>query len=87
VFDTPKARRARRNVYLIWLLTVVLIAIIPAIGAGGLAVSRISFGFILIALPIVFLFQWWLERWVICRAIRQVLQDERQDRAASAVSG
>ena len=57
-----------------------LFAIVPAIGAEGFAVSRISFGFILIALPIVFLFEWCLERWLIGRAIRRLLQDERPDR-------
>jgi len=67
-------------VYLIWVLAVVLFAIIPAIGSDGFAVSRISFGFILVALPIVFLLQWLLERWVIKRTIRSLLKDERPDR-------
>jgi hypothetical protein len=59
---------------------VVLFAIVPAIGADGFSVSRISFGFIAVALAIVFLFQWCLERWVIRHAIRQLLKDERPDR-------
>jgi YcxB-like protein len=57
-----------------------LFAIVPAIGADGFAVSRISFGFIAVALPVVFLFQWCLERWVMRHAIRQLLKDERPDR-------
>ena len=79
-FDTPRGRRARRNIYLGWLLAVVLFAIVPAIGADGFTFSRISFGFILIALPLAFLFQWWFERRVMRRGIRQLLKDERPDR-------
>jgi hypothetical protein len=79
-FDSPRGRRARRIVYLIWVLAVVLFGIVPAIGADGFAVSRISFGFILVAIPIVFLFQWCLERWVIRNVIRSLLEDERPDR-------
>ena len=80
VFASPRGRRARRNVYLTWLLAVVLFAIVPAIGADGFAISRISFGFILVATPIVFLFQWCLERLVVRRAIRSLLRDERPGR-------
>jgi hypothetical protein len=80
VFESPRGRRARRTAYLGWLLAVVLFAIVPAIGADGFTVSRVSFGFIVIALPVAFLFQWCLERWLVRRAIRQLLEDERPDR-------
>jgi hypothetical protein len=80
VFESPRGWRARRSAYLGWILAVLLFAIVPAIGADGFRISRVSFGFIVIALPVVFLFQWCLERWVVRRAIRQLLQDERPDR-------
>jgi hypothetical protein len=80
VFESPRGRRARRTAYLGWLIAVVLFAIVPAIGADGFAISRVSFGFIAITLPVVFLFQWCLERWLVRRAIRQLLEEERPDR-------
>ena len=80
VFQSPRGRRARRNVYLGWTLAVVLFAIVPAIGADGFTMSRVSLGFIAIALPAVFLFQWCLERWIVRRAIRELLKDERPDK-------
>lgn len=58
----------------------VLFAIVPAIGAGGFAISRINFGFILVGIPIVFLFQWCLERWGIRHVIRSLIRDERPGR-------
>jgi hypothetical protein len=80
VFASPRGRRARRNVYLSWLLAVVLFAIVPAIGADGFVISRISFGFILVATPFVFLLQWFLERLVVRHAIRSLIRDERPGR-------
>ena len=52
----------------------------PAIGADGFTISRVSLGFIAIADPVVFLFQWCLERWLVRRAIRQLLREERPDK-------
>lgn len=80
VFESPRGRRARRTAYLGWLIAVVLFAIVPAIGADGFTISRVSFGFIAITLPVVFLLQWCLERWLVRRAIRQLLEEERPDR-------
>jgi hypothetical protein len=80
VFESPRGRRARRNVYLGWLLAVLLVAIVPAIGADGFTVSRVSFAFIAIGVAVAFLFQWCLERLVVRRAIRQLLKDERPDK-------
>jgi hypothetical protein len=34
--------------------------------------------FIIVALPIVFLVQWCLERWLVRRAILQLLKEERR---------
>jgi hypothetical protein len=80
VFESPRGRRARRTAYLGWLIAVVLFAIVPAIGADGFTISRVSFGFIAVTLPVVFLLQWCLERWLVRRAIRQLLEEERPDR-------
>jgi len=59
---------------------VVLFAIVPAIGADGFVISRISFGFILVTTPFVFILQWCLERLVVRRAIRSLIRDERPGR-------
>jgi hypothetical protein len=80
VFESPRGRRARRNLYLGWVLAIVLFALVPAIGADGFTISRVSFGFIVVAIPVVFLFQWCLERWLVRRAIRQLLKEERPDK-------
>jgi hypothetical protein len=80
VFESARGRRARRMAYLGWLLAVLLFAIVPAIGADGFMFSRVSFAFIVISLLVVFLFQWCLERWLVRRAIGQLLKDERPDR-------
>ena len=59
VFDSPRGRRARRNVYLGWALVVLLLAALPAIGNGRFFdPSRISIPFIVVTLAIVFLSQW-----------------------------
>jgi hypothetical protein len=58
-------------------LAVLLFAIVPAIGADGFAISRVSFTFILVAIAIVFLFQWCLERWLIRRTILRLLENEK----------
>jgi hypothetical protein len=80
VFASRRGRRATRTVYLLWLLAVLLIAAVPAIGPDGFAISRMNFSFLVIALPIVFLVQWCLERWLIRRAILQLLKDEKPGR-------
>ena len=77
VFVSPRGRRVRRTLYLLWILAILLFAIVPAIGADGFAFSRISFTFIAFAIPAVFLFQWCLDRWLIRRTILQLLADER----------
>jgi hypothetical protein len=76
-FTSSKGRRARRGVYLLWLLAVLLFAAVPAIGADGFVISRMNFTFILVALPIVVLFQWCLERLLMRRAILQMLKEEK----------
>ena len=79
-FTSPRARRSRRTVYLLWLVAVLLFAIVPAIGADGIMISRVSLTFIVVTFSIVALAQWFLERWLMRRAIRQLLGEERPDR-------
>jgi hypothetical protein len=80
VFASPRGRRARRKVYLIWLLALVLVSIVPAIGPDGFVISRVSFTFLVVAFPIVALAQWYLERRLVRRAILQLLQEEKPGR-------
>lgn len=77
VFVSPRGRRVRRTVYLLWVLAVLLFAIVPAIGADGFVISRVSFTFIVVAILIAFLFQWCLDRWLIRRTILRLLEDEK----------
>lgn len=80
VFESPRGRRARRLVYLGWLLAIVLYAFVPAIGPHGITLSRVSLTFIVTSMLIVSVLQWSLDRWLVRRAIRQLLKDERPDR-------
>ena len=80
VFESPRGRRVRRNVYLGWTLAVLLVAALPAISRGGFALSRISIPFIGITLAIVFLAQWYLERRLTRRFILRLLREEKPDR-------
>lgn len=77
VFVSPRGRRTRRTVYLLWVLAIVLFAIVPAIGADGFVLSRVSFTFIVVAILIALLFQRFLERWLVRRAILQLVKEER----------
>jgi hypothetical protein len=77
VFVSPRGRRARRTAHLAWMLVVLILGILPAIGADGFAISRVSFTFILVAGPLLLLLGWCLERWLVRRAILKQLQHER----------
>ena len=77
VFATPRGRRARRGSYIGWLVAVLLFSVVPAIGADGFVISRMNFTFLVVALPIVFLFQWCLDRLLVRRAILRLLKEEK----------
>jgi len=79
-FNSPLSRRVTRKVYLGWFLALLLFSIIPSIGPDGFTISRVNFTFLLIAFPIVALAQWFLERRMIRRAIRQLLKQEKPGR-------
>jgi hypothetical protein len=79
-FTSPRALRVRRWVYLGWLLAIALFALVPGIGPDGFVISRVSFTFILIAFPIVALAQWFLERRLMGRLIRRLLEEEKSGR-------
>jgi hypothetical protein len=79
-FTSPRGRRARRRVYLLWLLALVLFSIVPAIGPGGFVISRANFTFLVVALPTVFLAQWYLETRLMRRAILGLLREEKPGR-------
>jgi len=63
-------------------VVVLLLAIVPAIGADGFHFTRISIAFIVLTLAFVLLLQWALERWLLRRFLRQMLKDERPGRGA-----
>ena len=84
-FGSPRGRRSRRTVYILWLVALLLFAILPAIGADGFTISRVNIGFVLIAYPIVALAQWRWERWLLRRTILGLLRDEKPDRGQLGV--
>jgi hypothetical protein len=77
VFHSPMGRRSRRMVYLLWFVALLLAAIVPAIGPDGFTLSRVSFGFLITAFPIVALAQWFVERRLIRGTILGLLKDEK----------
>jgi hypothetical protein len=79
-YASPAARRTRRNVYLWWLLALLIFAVMPAIGADGFVISRVNFTFLFVAFLIVALGQWFLERRLMRRAILQLLKQEKPGR-------
>ncbi len=80
VFESPMGRRTRRIVYGAWTLAVLLFSAVPAIGRDGFVLSRMSFTFLALALPIVLVVQWCLERWLVRRAILRLLREEKPGR-------
>jgi YcxB-like protein len=80
VFDSPRMKPTRRRVYLYWFLALLIIALVPAIGADGFVISRANFGFLLIAFPIVAAAQWFLERRLMRKAILRLMNDEKPGR-------
>jgi len=79
-FKSRIGRRSRRMVYLLWLLAIVLIAILPAIGPDGFVISRANFTFLIVAFPIVAFAQWLSETSLMRRTIRRLLAEEKPDR-------
>jgi hypothetical protein len=79
-FSSGIGKRARRWAYLAWFVAIVLFAILPAIGADGFVISRISFKFILVAYPIAALGQWFFETRLTRRLILRLLKDEKPGR-------
>jgi hypothetical protein len=77
-FQSSRGRRIRRLTYVAWLVAIVLFAAVPAIGAGGFDVSRVSFTFILIAFPIVAILQWFIETRLMRRLILRLVGEERE---------
>jgi hypothetical protein len=79
-FTSARARRTRRTTYLGWFVAVLLLAIVPAIGADGITISRVSLTFIVVTFSSVALAQWFLERRLMRRAIWQLIKEEKPDR-------
>ena len=79
-YNSALARRARRLSYAGWFLALFLFTLVPTIGRHGLDLSQFSLGFLVVSFAIAVLLQYWLERWLLRRAIRQLLRDEQPDR-------
>jgi hypothetical protein len=79
-YASPRAWRTRRKAYVFWLLSLLIISVLPAIGTDGFSISRVNYTFFLIAFPLAALGQWFLERRLSRRALLQLLQQERPGR-------
>jgi hypothetical protein len=79
-YASPRAWRTRRKAYVFWLVSLLIISVLPAIGTDGFSISRVNYTFFLIAFPLAALGQWFLERRLIRRALLQLLQQERPGR-------
>lgn len=79
-FNSRIARRTAHQGYVAWFLVLLLIAILPAIGSDGFVFSRISFLFLFVSFAFVVLFGKLLEKWLMGRAIRRLLRDEKPGR-------
>jgi hypothetical protein len=79
-FKSRPARRATRQAYLFWFLALLLISILPAIGGDGFVFSRIDWTFLPGTVLLVFLLQKLLTNWLMRRAIRRMLADEKPGR-------
>jgi hypothetical protein len=78
-YRSAEARRGRRNVHLLWFAALFLFALLPAIGRHGLTMSRFDLPFLIASFLTVALLQWGLHRWLLRRAIRRLLSEERPD--------
>jgi hypothetical protein len=77
---SPITKRTRRNTYSYLFVALLLFAIVPAIGADGFVISRVSFGFLIIGYAVVASLTWFLEKRMTRRAILQLLKAEKPDK-------
>jgi hypothetical protein len=79
-YDSPRGRRTRRKLYAGWLVAVLLFVFVPAIGPHGIEIARVSWLFLIIAFATIILFQIVMERWLMRRAIRGLVRDEKPEK-------
>ncbi len=79
-YNSRMARKARRTVYIFWFVLVILISILPAWGEDGFSIERVDFIFMFVAFAIVALLQWAVGRWLMRRAVREVVNDLKRDK-------
>jgi hypothetical protein len=77
---SPVGRRTRRNVYVYMFLAVLLVAVLPAIGADGFAIARVSFVFLATTFPLLASLYWLLERRLVRGAIRELVKKEKPEK-------
>jgi hypothetical protein len=80
VYRSPIGRRMRLKVYVYLFLAFLLVSLLPAIGADGFTVSRVSFTFLAVTFPVVALLTWYFERRQTRRVILEILKKEKPDR-------
>jgi hypothetical protein len=79
-YTSPRGRRARRKPYIYLFLTLLLVALLPAIGSDGFVIARVSFLFLVTTFPLVASLYWLFERRLIRRAIQELVKQEKPDK-------
>jgi hypothetical protein len=76
----PSRRRTSRKTYLYVFLTLLLVALLPAIGPDGFVIARINVLFLATTFPLVAFLYWAFERRLIRRAILELVKQEKPDK-------
>ena len=79
-YESPASRRAMRRAYALMFVTVLLLALLPAIGEGGFVMARINLLFIAVVYPVVCVSYWLIARWMMRRAILAFVRRERPEK-------
>jgi hypothetical protein len=79
-YESADRRRASRKVHFTLFLTLLLIALLPGIGADGFVVARVNVLFVAVVFPVVSGLYWWLERSHMRRAIAALVRREQPDK-------
>jgi len=79
-YRSPIGRRTRRKACLYMFLTLLLVALLPAIGQDGFVIARMNYLFLLTTFSLVVFLYWLLERRLVRRAILEQLKQEKPHR-------
>lgn len=82
---SPLVKRARRKAGSYWFLAVLIISLLPAIGADGFMISRTNFTFLAVVFPVGTLIYLLIERRNTRRAILELVKQEKPNKGQLGV--